>query len=852
MGVVYLAEDTRLHRPVALKFLPTESLNEHDKLRFLNEARAAAAIRHPNICPIHDVEEVDGRLFISMEYLEGETLSRRLRRGSILVEQAVHIAMQIARGLDKAHSLGIVHRDIKSGNVILGSDGHVSILDFGLALLPGAERITQAGAALGTPAYMSPEQCDGSAVDSRTDLWALGVVLFEMLTGTLPFRREHLSAITHAIVHDPVPSLAVLRPEVPPDVRRVVEKALSKKPSERWQSAREMEAALKPFGPDTRAPEPAEQPTMTLLLPHSGGGGAPKSRSRLALIGVIVAASAAAGVYLSMRSAAPSPPRTASPKNSTAPAVSSKTNEKLIAVLPFEVLGNSTDATEIANGVAEILTAALADFERIDSRIAAIPSNEIQRRNINTAAEAKRIYGATWVVSGTAQAVGKSIQFALTLIDPAGSRQLAAKVFEYDPADPVASRRRAVSEFAGLLSVNPALAAKASIGGETETPAASNAYLKGRGFLARYDVKGNLEKAIAQLERAVDADSNFALAHSALGEALWRQSRATGDAKLAAQAIAHGERAVQLDPQLATAHTSLAAIYTTSGRESDAIRELKEAQTLAPGSAEAARELARVYAASGRFDDAERAYREAIAARPTDWYGYLLLGLLHTQRLEYEKAVTAFEQARELTPDNDLVHRNIGVAYISMGRYPEAVSELQRSLKLKSSASTYASLASAYYRRHQYAEAIAAVDTALDLDPKRYYFWGNLGIYCKWNPGSQGRSRSALDKAIELARRFLEVSPNDMEVRADLAEYYARVGNKNAALAQIDRIPQAQRPPVMDRIAIVYELTGNRAKALPLLAAALKNPATWNQFKDDPELAGLWADPAVQALRQGR
>ncbi|MBY0375549.1 MAG: tetratricopeptide repeat protein, partial [Bryobacteraceae bacterium] len=441
------------------------------------------------------------------------------------------------------------------------------------------------------------------------------------------------------------------------------------------------------------------------------------------------------------------------------------------------------------------------------------------------------------------------VRFTLELIDPAGPRQLAAKQFEYDGRNPAVGRQRALDELARLFEVREETARRTAVAsGVGAAPDAYGAYLKGRGLLARYDVPANLEQAIRELERAVMLDPKFALAHAALAEACWRKSRAAGDAKLAGEAIAHGQRAVELDPELPTARTTLAAIYTMSGRESEAIRELERAQQLAPGSAEATRELARVYTQLGRMNEAEAAYRKAIAARPTDWYGFLLLGLHYYQNLErYDDAIKAFEQARQLTPDNELIYRNLGVVYLLQGKYDRSVEELRQSLKLKVNATTYGSLASAYYLQHRYADAVAAIETAIDLDPKRYYFWGNLGNYCVWNPGSEGRAPAAFRKAIELGEKFLAVSPNDYDVRANLAHYYARVGNKAKALAEVEKIPDAARRARINRIAAVYELTGNRAQAIPMLVATLKNPATWHQIQDDPDLAALWRDARLQA-----
>ncbi|HWC96010.1 MAG TPA: serine/threonine-protein kinase, partial [Candidatus Sulfopaludibacter sp.] len=265
MGMVYRAEDTRLHRPVALKFLPPESFTERSKQRFLNEAHAAALARHPNICPIYDIEEVEGQFFIVMAFLEGETLHSRIARGTLPAAQVADIAAQIASGLACAHGLGIVHRDIKTANIMLDPGGHVSIMDFGLALSSDALRVTGEGNAVGTPAYMSPEQARGRAIDARTDIWSLGVVMFEMLTGNMPFHRDHRSALIHAILTDPAPDIATIRTGVPQDLQMVVAKALEKDPAARWQSAAEMAATLR----GTPVSQFEAAATQTIVMPAS-------------------------------------------------------------------------------------------------------------------------------------------------------------------------------------------------------------------------------------------------------------------------------------------------------------------------------------------------------------------------------------------------------------------------------------------------------------------------------------------------------------------------------------------------------------------------------------------------------
>lgn len=240
MGVVYGASDIRLNRPVALKFLPASiEADEERKRRFLQEAKAASALDHPNICTIHQIDETDdGQMFIVMSYYKGETLKAKIDRGRLPLEEALQFATQIARGLAKARQAGIVHRDIKPANIIVTTDGVVKILDFGLALLVEETKMTAPGSLLGTPAYMSPEQAHGGEVNHRTDIWALGVVLYEMASGQRPFKGEYQSAIIYSLLHEDPAPLTDLPREVSVGLNRAISKALAKAPGERYQDCR--------------------------------------------------------------------------------------------------------------------------------------------------------------------------------------------------------------------------------------------------------------------------------------------------------------------------------------------------------------------------------------------------------------------------------------------------------------------------------------------------------------------------------------------------------------------------------------------------------------------------------------
>jgi serine/threonine-protein kinase len=827
MGVVYRAEDTRLERPVALKFLPHGGFIEQSKSRFLNEARAAAKARHPNICPIYDIEEADGELFIAMACIEGETLTQKLARGPLQPLQAAEVAVQVASGLACAHRLGIVHRDIKSSNIMLDAAGQAFIMDFGLALSSDATRLTSDGTSVGTPAYMSPEQAQGRDVDARTDIWSLGVVLYEMLTGSAPFRRAHRDALIYAIIHDPAPAL----PEsLPVPLHEIVAKALAKNPEDRWQSVAEVEKLLRRYlGTSSTGSHWDAFATETLITPAP----AAKHRRRwwLAALVAAVLLSGAAAVWRFADARRPSESAVTRPAS------------KHVAILPFQTAGTGQATASIADGMIEILTAALSDFEHFQRGFTAVPTSEIRRRGITTAEAARRFFGATLAITGSAQPAGDKLEFTANLVDTAAGRQIGTRTFLYDPGDPLASRDRAVNTVLQMLNVEVPTAAHATIAaGDTAQPTAYSAYLEGRGLLARYDVPGNVDKAIGTLTAAVRQDPKYALAYAGLGEAYWRKARATGDKQAGTLAAQNAEYAVQLDGSLPIVHSVLGSVYRDAGRQQDAINEFLRSMELAPGNAEAPRQLAEIYTALGRFDEAEKLYVRSTKSRPTDWYGHLLLGVFYYERERYPEAETELNQAKALTPDNDLVRRDLGSVYRMHGRYQEAVEEFQQALRIRSNAATYAALGGAYFYEHKFAEAVAALEAAIDLNSSDYRYWGNLGIYYRWTPGNETKAAPALQRAVELATNFAETRKSDSSIRADLAEYRARLGDSKGALAEIDRIPAAARAPLTARLAIVYELTGHRDRAIEIVRQNLKNPASLNRIKDDPDLAAVWRD----------
>jgi len=833
MGVVYLAEDTRLDRAVALKFLQADSMDDSRRHRFLQEAQAAARVHHPNICPIYEIDEDAGRIFFVMAYVEGETIGDLVQRHRVLpLDLALDLAIQVASGLDAAHRQGIVHRDIKSNNIITDKQGHACILDFGVALREGSERITESGGAVGTPAYMSPEQAQGLEMDRRSDIWSLGIVLFEMLAGRLPFRGGTQFNVLYAIVKDNVPDVAALRPDVPPALQHALRKALNKEPEKRWQTAGEFAAELR------RIRESLSQDTVTLLVtPAVPPAARPAWLKRGLFAAALLVALVAA--YFGWRDLWP--------RGAALP------EEKQIAVLPLDIASQDENLRVLADGLMETVTTKLTQLDELQGKLLVVPASEIRSRKITSAEAARRIYGANLVITGSAHRWGKQIQLTLNLVDTAKMRQIAGRTFDFDTDDPIALRDGAVNGVIQLLTLRVSPAGSAAMAsGETSTPGAYTEYLKGVGYLARYDVRGNIDRALAAFQEAVRQDPKYALAWAGLGDAYWKKAYQATDKQWRTLAMESIQRAIQMDAGLAAPHVRLSVILAANGQAAEAVEEARKALRIAPDNADAFRALAAAFVAAGQFDDAEQAYLDAIRRQPADWTGHFTLGNFYMRQGRPAQARTAWESARKLTPDNEMVHRSLAILSANEGRFKEASDMLERTLKFEPGGRTYSTLGVTLYYQRRFAEAAAALQSAVSLDPGVYLIWGNLGTVLRHLPGQEQKATAAFAKAIELGGKVLQAKPADRNTWANMAEYHAKLGQREQALREIQQIPVADRNAYPDRLVLAYELIGERRRAVEMLLSLPANATGWNYIRRDPDLDALWADPALESLRRVR
>jgi serine/threonine protein kinase/Tfp pilus assembly protein PilF len=677
MGEVYRAEDTRLGRPVALKFLPASYQYDPDRrARFMKEARAASALRSPYVAAIHDIGEHDGAAFIVMEYVEGELLSAKLERGPLPIVDAVDIAMQIADALDEAHGLGIVHRDIKSANIMLTGRGLVKVLDFGLAKVTGPlvamdsdsdeattplGHETLVGMVAGTVSYMSPEQALGRDVDHRSDIFSLGVVTYELLTGRLPFGGTSATEVIDAIIHSDPPGIARFNYSVPHELERIIRKALAKDPNYRYQAVREMYIDLRNLQRDLQ------------INKQTGNinSSPPTEHHPTAVLTNGMAASVTAATKL----------------------------ENAVAVITFTNITREPADDWIGSGIAETVTAdakkirglAVIGRERIFEALKNLSSGQLAQSDEAEVIDVGRYLGARWILAGAYQKVGELIRITARVIDVRTGEIVKTVKIDGRISEIFDLQDKIVYELSqGLnLSLNTS-EINAIEHDETQSVEAYEQFSRGMMNL-RTASPDALDRGIYFFEKAIEIDPNYANAWAGLGAIYDLKGSFLGQPELSLKAIECEERAIALNPRHTQAHQFLGGAYLGVGRYDDAIAAIRRALEIEPNNAGAHAALGRAYwVGKGLLAEGIDELEKSIAINPQAGYAYLQLVYLHTLRGSYQRAEEVARDAVELQERYisgreglQIVgaHTRLGYVYYCQGRYDEALREYNYELQ---------------------------------------------------------------------------------------------------------------------------------------------------------------------------
>jgi serine/threonine-protein kinase len=831
MGVVYRAEDLRLDRPVALKFLPPDLTGDADATqRFLREAHAAASLDHPNICTVHEIDQADdGRHFIVMPFYEGETLKSVLARGPLGTAAALLFARQVAAGLTHAWRHGVVHRDIKPANLMITGDDEVKIVDFGLARLQGACKLTRTGASVGTAAYMSPEQVQGADVGHATDIWALGVVFFEMLTGRLPFAGESEPALLYAIVHEKPALLSESGVEraVSAICDPILRGCLAKDAGTRYASAADLQRDL-------------DQALRLVSAP-------PRLRTRIA--GPRAAPAtwplAVAATLLVVMAAFSSPVRDSVRRLLSLGGGPSRG----AAVLPFEVAGGDGDARVFADGLTCLLADRLAELARDDRSFWVVPQRHMTGYEVEGSDRARLLLGVDRTVGGSLRFEGDRIALNLVGYD-AGRREQTSRDLTDNLANLETWQQRVPLLAAEVLGVAaPAGELRPFPHGCTTVPAAFVALLHGYGHLFPSRGTPDPAKAADDFRLAVAQDSSFACAWTGLGRALWLGGGGT-DSLVAAQATTCLRRAAELDSLLSWPWIVLGEIQTRWGEPDAAIRSLEHALDLDPRQEWALDRLAAVQYQKGDQAASEAAFRRAVDVQPGSTGALLRLGSFYYFEAQYRDAVGCYRRVVALTPNNHLGYNHLAAALFELEQYADATATFERSLALSPSYEAYTGLGGLYFYRHRFGDAIGMYRRALSIDQDQYFIWGQLAESYYWAPALRDSSAAAYAEAIRLATGMLTRYPDDAYTIADLATFHARLGDAAQADTYLSRLEQQHdlNPEAMFAAADANEQLGHRQEALDWLERACTTGLSLAKIEFYPGLRELRSTPRYRAI----
>ena len=754
MGVVYKAEDKKLGRLVALKFLPEES--SHDSLaleRFQREARTASALNHPHICTIYDIDQYEGKPYIVMEFLEGETLRERIASRPLTTDEQLDMALGIADALEAAHAKGVIHRDIKPANIFVTSRGQCKVLDFGLAKLvtsskaeasseerTAVEQLTSPGTTMGTISYMSPEQARGEELDARTDLFSFGAVLYEMATGRRAFTGTTAAVIHDAILNRAPLSTASVHALVAPELESIIFKALEKNRNVRYQTASELRADLVRF---KRQLDSGRSVTSISAAPATRKFLFTKPLILAAIL--ILVALAVAGYWLNRRTG----------------------DVDSIAILPFANATASSDTEYLSDGITESIINSLSQLPKLRvsarSLVFRYKGKDVDPR---TAGQELNVRA---VLTGRVVQRGNNLTVQTELVDAGTGSQLWGQQYNRQLAEILTVQEDIASEISARL--------QSRLSGEdlkrmtkryTEDTEAYQLYLRGRYNWNKGTIEG-FEKAIDYFQQATEKDPKYGLAYAGLADS--NLSLGTYWVEAITEAKAAAMKALQIDDSLAEAHVAVGNIKLLLDWDwASADKEFKRAIQLAPGLALAHNQYGMYLAAMGRLDEAVAAVQRALELEPLSpiinsdlaWY------LLYSGK--YDRAAEQFKKTLEIDTSYVSAHWGLGITYRQLGMFKEAITELNKALELSGASPVISGHVGYTYASSGDAVAARKVLEELNQLSKRRYV-SSVGVaLIHTGLGDKDRAFEALQRAYDehdFSLVFLKVAPWFQSLRTD-------------------------------------------------------------------------------------
>lgn len=841
MGAVYKAADREVERVVALKLIrPELASNPAILARFKQELLTAHQVTHKNVIRIYDLAEADGVKFITMEFVEGSDLRQLLKeQGKYSPDEAVDTIRHICMALDAAHSVGIIHRDLKPQNIMRDKSGRILVMDFGLARSVQSEGMTQTGALMGTIEYMSPEQAMGKKLDQRSDIFAVGLIFYELLSGKMPFRAETAMASLLMRNQERAVPLSEIDATLPAGLSDIVSRCLERDLERRYPTAAEIIADLDAWQ--------GKRPVMASIVMQ-----APKQPSKIPWKWVVPSAAVllAAGVFLAIprtREMIFRPGATGSQPTVVNAGLPALSQGKYVAVMPFRVLGDASSIGYIAEGLGEALSAKL--FQLKDVHLTSADAARKLDPNLPLPQIAKKL-GANMVVQGTVQGNADRLRITVKLENVAENKTVWNEEFPGVSGDLLALEDTISGKLVTAMGANASdLGVADAAAHPTDNVDAYDLYLRGKNAMrGQFDPK-NFQAAIDYFNQSLKKDPNFALAYTGLANASLRMYSVKKDATWSEKALVAARRAAELNDKLPEAHMTLGTVYSATGQSNQAIAELKRGQELAPNSDEAYRRLGGAYVAVGQKDLAIEALEKAVEINPYFWGNPNALGQAYLSFGDYEHALKAYQQVIQLEPQNPGGYTNVGVAYSYLGRYEESIVAFKKSLDLRPDPQTYTDLATAYFLTKRYSEAVPMYEKAVEMNPSEQALVGNLGDGYRW-AGQEDKANLTYKKAIALANKDLRVDSRNSRLLGQMTLYYAKSGDLGKARELLLRAKSISPGDfTLYYAGATLETIANRpAEAVSELKKAIEKGQSASDVEADPEFSSLRTRPDYQAL----